>query len=89
MNLSKPWRPGTYVKLAAAVTVIVSLAACAGKRVRPEELSQEKPQSAFNEDNWDTFRSDRNYRTIPANKKTFQSRVKGKKKAQASSVADY
>lgn len=86
--MSKPmiWRPTSYVNLAAAMTLIVSLSACATKRTAPQELSQEVPQSAFNEENWDTFRSDRNVQTH-VNKKTFKNRVRNSSRTQFSSVA--
>jgi hypothetical protein len=68
------------------MTLIVAATACASKRVSPEELSQEKVQSAFNEDNWDTYRSDRNYSVI-ANKQAFKNRVKKSGRTKNSSVA--
>ncbi len=86
MSTLSPWRPATYVKLASVMTLIVSASACASKRVQPKELSQERVESAFNEENWDTYRSDRNYRTY-ANKKTFKNRVKNVTRPQSSSVA--
>jgi hypothetical protein len=86
--MSKPmtWRPATYVKLASVLTFFVATTACTSTRVRPQELSQEVPQSAFNEENWDTFRSDSQYQTY-ASKKTFKKRVKNPARPQRSSVA--
>lgn len=86
MSTTSLWRPATYVKLASAMTLIVATTACASKRVSPDELSKEKVQSAFNEDNWDTYRSDRNYSVI-ANKQVFKNRVKKAGKTPGSSVA--
>lgn len=86
MNSLSLWRSATYVKLASAMTLIVATSACASNRVAPKELSQEKVESAFNEENWDTYRSDRQVRTL-ANKKTFKDRVRNAKKSQSSSVA--
>lgn len=63
------------VRLILALTFLGSLVACAGRTVRLEELSPEKPESAFNEENWDTYSSDQNVRLI-ANKNNFKKRVK-------------
>ena len=86
MNKPTTWRPATYVKLASLMTLIVAISACASKRVGPEELSQEVPQSAFTEENWDTYRSDHNVRTY-ANKKAFKNRVKNTARTRPSAVA--
>lgn len=73
------------VKLAMAVTFL-GLSACASSpRMKPQELSNEIPQSAFNEDNWDTYRSDRNYQTY--DRESFKRRVKSAKRSAKSSVA--
>lgn len=86
MHKPMTWRPATYVKLASLMTLIVAISACASKRVSPEELSQEVPQSAFNEDNWDAYRSEQNVRTY-ANKKAFKNRVKNAARTRSSAVA--
>ena len=74
-----------YVNVASLVALIVTLSACAQTRVKPTELSQEVPQSAFNDENWDTRRSDSNFQTRP---NAFKDRAPAKRRARTS-VAGY